>query len=128
MELRFGELEPQEPVHARDESGRVAAPAAEPRADGDSLRELDANARAHGRARGEEIPRALEDVGSLTTDRNPARRELEGGRRQETELVLQRHRLHHRVDLVIAVRTAPQDPETEVDLGGTADPEPARGR
>src|SRR5690242_14199544 len=120
-DLLLGEIQAEQAVETHEESRRVAAPASETGRDGDPLREpyADARRRVSGR---DQVPGALEDVGAAGRNGKSARDELEASTPAlQQELVLERDGLHHRVDLVVAVGTAPEDPEAEVDLRGAAD-------
>lgn len=125
VRLSLRQTELQKLVGSSKESRGVAASSSETRADRDALRQTDPDAAARSPRR-EQLPRTPEDVPLARGKRKPARREHEAALRLfEQELVLQRHRLHHGVDLVIAVAPLSQDPETQVDLRGTADPQRA---
>src|SRR6185503_2416340 len=123
MELVLREGETEEPVRAEQKSRGVAAPSAEPRADGNALRERgpDPPRKRPARALDEEIPGARHEIRRVPRDRNASRREHEPfARGLERDLVLERDRLEDGVDLVIAVGALPEDPEAEVDLRGAA--------
>ena len=126
LNLVFRKIEPQQLIGAEKKSRGVAASAPETGSDRDSLGEPYAHSAHWCPALGEEGPGPLDNVGTVAWNRHAARIErnpLAGF--LEKKLILQRDRLHDGVDLVIPIRAAPQDPQTEVDLRGTADPERA---
>ena len=129
MPVGIGQGQAEQPLRADQKPRRVAAPPSQTGSCRDALREPRPDARASREKTrlAEQIPRALDHVGLRTGDRSSADLEFKAGRaRIKQQLILQRHRLQDRVDLVIAVGSAAQEPEAEIHLGGAADPE--RGR
>src|SRR6266478_2459335 len=114
MKFLDGSIEREQSIYAEQKSRGVAAPSSESARDGNALRETHAHA-ARANSRCEERPCPLEDVGLSPGNGEAARLEREAlPRFLEEKLILEGHGLQDRVDLVIAVGAASQDPESEV--------------